>query len=528
MNRKMILGAGAALLTVLCGCVRRPAPFDPDDARMGVRVSLPAGAFDVYESDSIPLFVDPAATGAAGSVQALLLDANRTVLWRSEAIPFRGRGPVRLPVTGVPPIVVRGAQLQLTAVATDGSGQRYYATDDTSAVAQLADAATRSGRVWAGRRLVAGDGGTPGDVVLAPELGRAYFPIPSASSVGVVDLAGDGRFVGTVAAGVRPEFLDYRGGRLVALGAGGGELSVLDASAQGLSAARSQLLPALEIELDTTFLGAVRPSGRAVAVGCDGEACQRVFAVVPSGLQTISGSLFHTTSDLSVLRIVDVDSKPGGPTLVLPSYTDAVADDTSAAIAVFAASPPQGGRELQQRASNASACLSTALGSGPVAAGRDGVLYVVSPGMGGPCGAGTAIVRIEGAGSVDAVVSVLGIRNIRAEDRIGEIAALRLAADGSALLAMSAGSVSVLDPALRVRGTLTVPGVRNIAWGGSERFAVATAEGVSIYDAVKLTRIRSIAIGPTSGALLYVRRDADGDLILAGIPGGFVVTRVPE
>ncbi len=531
MTRESMRAAAgvAVLLTLASGCVERPAPFEPEE-RAVVRVSLPPGAFDLYERDSVPV-VAGAAADVAGTVQLLLLDGARAVLWRSAPVPFRGPAAVTVPVEGIPGTVIRGDDVLLTAVATDGSGRRYYATDEGAAAVQLANAATRSGRIWAGRRVRVGEGGVPLDLVGAPELGRAYFPMSSASGVGVLDVTGEGRLAGIFPAGVRPEHLAYRSGRLVALGGGGGEISFMDVSATGVSAPISHLLPALELELDTTFLGAVRPSGRGVALGCDGDGCTRLFVAVPSGLQAISGALPHAPSP-SVLRVVPAPDLggDGAPTLVLPGYVDVLPDDTSAVATVFAAAAPQGTRAQRQRNPAASACLSTSLGGGAVAAGDGGALFVATRGAAGACGPGTGIVRIDGAGSTNAVVSVLGIRNSRAEDRVGEAIDLRLADDGTSLLVMSRDGVSVLDPALRVRGTLPLPGVRSVAWlrgSGGDRFSVATAEGVWIYDASTLTRVVSLPIGPTGGPLLYMRRPDGPDVVVAGIPGGFVVVTIP-
>lgn len=373
--------------------------------------------------------------------------------------------------------------------------------------------------------------GVPLDLLGAPDLGRAYFPMASASSVGVLDLTGEGRVSGTFPAGVRPEHLDYRSGRLVAVG--GGEISFMEVTASGVSTPTSHLLPALELELDTTFLGAVRPAGRGVALGCDGDGCARPFAVVPSGLQAISGALAHSAPP-SVLRVIPALPEVGGHgALVLPGYADALPEDTSASAAVFAATAPQGAREFRQRNPGASACLSTALGGGAVAAGEAGVLFIATQGADGACGAGTRIVRIDGGGSASPATSVLGIRNSRAEDRVGEVIDLRLADDGSSLLAMRSDGVSVLDPVLRVRGTLSLPGVHSVAWlrgGGAARFGVATSEGVWIYDAATLTRVAVLPIGPTEGPLLYMRRLDGSEVVVAGIPDGFVVlsVRVPS
>jgi hypothetical protein len=530
--------SGACLLAAAtAGCVERPALFEPEETARPVRVALPAGEVDLYESDSVTVVVERAQADADTRVQLLLLDSARNVLWRSETVEVDGpTAPVA--VGGVPSSLPRGRTVLVTGVATDASGRRYYATDDTVVVARLAEAATRPARIWAGRRVRTGDGGVPIDLAGAPELERAYFPVTAASAVGVLDLSADGRLAGTFPAGVRPTELAYRNGVLAALGAGGGEISFMQVSASAVTGPVSHPLSPLELELDTTFVGAVRPSGRGLALGCDGEGegCGGLYAVVPSGLQTIKGALRQSSSP-AVMRVVGHPTAgPGGtarPSLVLPGFTDALRTDTSAAASVFAASAPAGARVLLQRRADAAACLSTALGGAAQAAGADGVLFVATSGSAGdaPCGAGTALVRIDAAGSENASVSALAVRNTAAEDRIGKVLDLELSGDGSSLLATGEGGVVVLDPFLRVRGTLAVDGLRSVAWRlgeGAARFAAADASGITIFDARSLTPVVRIPVGPTSGPLLYLRRSAGEDVVVAGIPGGFVIAPVPD
>jgi hypothetical protein len=510
----------------------RPALFEPGEDP-GVQLRLPTGELAFYESDTLGVTLQASSQDGL-RVQLLLLDSARTVLWRSALVPVRGEAG-EVPVEAIPAGIERGAALLLTGVVADPDGRRVYASDDSAAAPTLAEAAVRTARVYAGQRVRAGDGAAPADLAAAPELERAFFPVPGESAVGVLDLSGEGRLLGSVPAGVRPGRVAYRAGVLAVLGAGGGELSFLRADAAGISAPASALLPALELELDTTFLGAVRPTGRALALGCADAGCADVFAAVPSGVQVIEGQVAQPGS-AGVLRVVG--TSPGEPAagprpaLVLPAFTDVLRGDTSTLAAVFGPAAPSGGRELLQRLSAASLCLSTALGGSRLAAGADGVVYVAGSGDGaGPaCGAGTAILRIEGAATGSAAASALAIRNTLAEDRLGTVLDLQLSDDGAALLVLGEEEVAVLDPFLRVRGTLAVAGAQSVAWlrgGGGTRFAVAAAAGVTVYDAARLTPVARLPLGPTAGPLVYLHRAAGADLIAAAIPGGFVVAPVP-
>lgn len=530
--RPHIRWAAAAAVLGAAACVDRPSLFEPGGEDGATTLRLPAGELALYESDTIRVDLGSEAAREL-RVQLMLLDSVRTVLWRSSLVALE-RGGGEVPVGRIPPELPRGAPLLLTGVITDAEGHRFYASDD-SAATTLADAAVRSARVYAGRRVRAGGGAVTTDLAVAADLARAYFPLPGESAVGALDLSGDGRFIGTVPGGTRPERVAYRGGVLAVLGAGGGELSVMQVGADAISTPRSALLAPLELELDTTFLGAVRPTGRALALGCAGEGCGSVFAVVPSGLQVVEGTLPQAGS-AGVLRVVDASVADGAMPLMplaLPGYTDVLRGDTGIAAAVFSPAAPSGGRQLLQRRAGVSRCLSTALGGARVVAGTDGVVYVAgaAAGQGPPCGPGTAIIRLDDVRSDSARPSVLAIRNTLGEDRLGTVLDLQLSDDGTALLVLNEDGVAVLDPFLRVRGMLALPGVRSVAWrrgAGALRFAVADEGGVTVYDATRLTPLARVPTGPTSGPIVYLHRGAAGDVVAAAIPGGFVVATVPE
>jgi hypothetical protein len=519
----------AASLLAATACMDRPALFEPGETGDGVHVTLPAGELAVYERDTVRIAAKGDLDGGMRA-QLLILDTTRAVLWRSADVPVR-EGHATLPVEGVPAGVERGAPLLLTAVLLDAAGNRVYASDDSAAVT-LAKAAVRTVRVYAGRRIRTAGSATPIDLAGAPERAVAFFPVPEEGMVGVLDLSADGEVSGYVPVAARPEGVAYRAGVLAILGAGGGEVTWVRPDGDEWSTVRRLALPALELELDTLTSAAVRPTAQTLALGCGEASCTAPYALLPSGVQVLDGSV-PDPGRAGVLRVVSAaaageSADAGAPSLVLPGYSDAVRADTSVTAAVFA--PVAGGRALVQRRDGASMCLATALGDVLVAAGSDGVAYAAVGRAQPVCGPGTGIVRIEAAAAPAARLSSLAIHNTLAEDRIGRIADLQLSDDGGSLLVLGDESVAVLDPYLRVRGTLTVPGARSVSWlRGSEkdRFAVADDDGVSVYDALRLTRISRIPLGPTAGPMVYLTRASGTDVIAAAIPGGFVVAPVP-
>lgn len=528
MSRPSGRALAAALLVAAAACVDRPALFEPEKPGGGVRLTLPSGSLAVYERDTVVFQVDAATEVSGARVQLLFLDSARTVLWRSAEVPVRG-GDVAVPVDGVSAAVERGVELQATAVLSDDSGSRFYASDDSVSVATLARAAVRPARVYAGRRVRVGGGSQPADLALAPELGWAFFPVPEEGRVGVLDLAGEGRVAGYLDVGPRPERLAYRAGVLAVLGAGGGEVSWVRAAAGEAPAVVGRtLLPPLEVELDTLTTVAVRPVGQAIRLGCDDPGCTTPHALLPSGVQVIEGTVPDPARAgvLRVLRRTDPGAGLTGP-IVLPGHNPAVRGDTMLTASVFA--PTAEGRTRVQARTDASGCLVTALGGVHIAASADGVVYAAGAGTQPACGAGTALVRIEDAGTPAARLSTVAIHNSLADDRIGRVLDLQLSDDGTALLVLGDESVVVLDTLLRVQAILPAPGARSIAWrrGGGGRFAVADGDGVSVYDAGRLTRIARIPIGPTAGPIVYLSRGAGPDVVAAAIPGGFVVATAP-
>jgi hypothetical protein len=510
------------------GCVERAPLFQQEPEPGAPHLVLP-GELTVYESDTATVAVDGGNAISDVRVQLLLLDSARNVLWRSGSAPVAASGRAAVAVDSVPANVLRGAELLVTGVVTDASGHRFYASDDSVPAERLADAAVRPARVWAGRRVRVPDRSADGEIAGAPEFGRAFFPMPGSAALGVLDLTGAGALAGSVAARGAPERLAYRSGVLAVLGSGGGELSFFRVSADGLSAlGGGGLLPPLEMELDTTLAVAVRPTATALAMGCERAACSAMYAFLPSAVEVVEGAVASPGS-AGVLRAVPVAAGPGSAGLVLPAYTDAVRGDTSATARVLVPDAPSGARKLVQQVANASYCLATSFGSARVAASADGVVYVASPAPGGGCGPGTVLLRLEAAASGTATASSLAIRNTLADNRLGNLVDLQLSEDDGMLLALADSSVLVLDPFLRIRGTLKVPGARAVAWlrgGSAARFAVADATGVSVYEAERLVAVARLAVGPTSGSLLFLGRAGLPPVISAAVPGGFVVVPV--
>lgn len=510
----------AAATLVAAGCADQPALF-PGTPEPAPRVVLPAGDLAVYEQDTVTL--DVRGDGAARA-QLLVLDSAGAVLWRSEEAPVRGAAAA-VPVSGVGIGVPRGAVLRVTGALVTRDGERYYASDDTAAVRTLSAAATRAMRIFAGRRVRAWSGSNaPADLVAAPELGLAFYANTPQGLIGTLELSGNGGLREPVAAGAAPAKLAYSRGVLAALSADGGEVSFLRAGPEGLSPERRTLLPALEIEADTSFLAAARPAGRTLALAC-APGCDAPVAVIPSALVVLKGTAGAAPG---VVRIVPADSTAPSR-LVLPGHESAVRGDSAVALAVFTPMAPDGSRRLLQSRAGASRCLSASLPD-VVALAPDGRLYAGSAATPPPCGPGTRIVRLDSALSGAPAVSALAVRNTLAEARLGAVGDLQLSDDGTRLLVRGDSAVLVTDADLRVLGTLPVTGATAVAWlrgaGAPARIAVADSTGVAVYDAARLTRLVHIPVGRTARPLVFVHR-AEEDVLAAPIAGGFVVARVP-
>ncbi len=515
---KRVILAAAAL--VAAGCTDQPALF-PNTPERPPRVVLPAGEIAVYEQDTV--VIEVRGDGAVRA-QLLALDSAGAILWRSEEAPITGAAAA-VPVSDVGITVPRGTAIRVTGSVVTAGGERFYASDDTTAVRTLAGSASRTMRLYAGRRVRLGSGVHASDLVAAPELGVAFYAVPAEGSIGALDLLDGGKLLAGINAGAAPTKLAYAGGVLAALSADGGELSFMRTGPGGLVLIRRTLLPALEIEADTTFVAAVRPAGRALALAC-AAGCGAPVAVVPSGLVVLKGS---AGTGPGVVRIVPALDSIAPPRLVLPGYDGAVRGDSSATIAVLTPTAPDGTRLLLQRRTGASRCLSTSLPD-LVALSADGRLYAGSGAGTPPCGPGTTVVRVDTVLSAAPGLSALGVRNTLAEARLGPVADLQLSDDGSRLLVRGDSGVAIADADLRVLGTLPSPGATAAAWlrgpGAPPRIAVADSTGVTVYDATRMTRLAFIPIGNTAGPIVFLRQ-AGGDVVAAPISGGFVVAGIP-
>lgn len=516
--KSVFLLAAAAL--VAAGCADQPALFPGTPARPP-RVVLPAGDLALYEQDTVTL--DVRGEGAVRA-QLLVLDSAGSVVWRSEEAPVLGTAAA-VPVSGMGSGVPRGAVMRVTGSVVTKDGERYYASDDTAAVRTLSASATRTIRIFAGRRVRAWSGSyVPADLVAAPDLGLAFYANTPLGAIGTLELSESGVLLAAVAAGAAPAKLAYSRGLLAALSADGGEVSFLRAGPEGLSPARRTLLPALEIEADTSFLAAARPAGRTLALAC-APGCDAPVAVIPSALLVLKGTAGAAPG---VVRIVPADSTAPSR-LVLPGHESAVRGDSAVTLAVFTPAAPGGARRLLQSRAGASRCLSASLPD-VVALAPDGRLYAGSAATTPPCGPGTRVVRLDSALSGAPAVSALGVRNTLAEARLGAVADLQLSDDGTRLLVHGDSAVLVTDADLRVLGTLPVTGATAVAWlrgaGAPARIAVADSTGVGVYDPAHLTRLVHIPVGRTAGPLVFLHRAA-GDVLAAPIAGGFVVARVP-
>jgi hypothetical protein len=520
------LALGALLSTALLACVDNAALFGPGPPPEAPRMVLPMGELQLYEDDTLRVEVPGAENGL--TAQLLVVDSARAVHWRSALVPVDGNR-AELPISAVPAAVQRGGGVFLTGVLTRSSGQRLYATDDSASATQLSGAALRSLRLWAGRRVVAPGAAVPSDLVLAPEFAMGFYGQPNAG-LGTLDLSADGEVGPSYATSVTPIRLAYRGGVLATLGSGGSALGFHRVTSDGVSEPVVRLLPPMDLELDTLLRGGVRPFAHAIRLGCDEAECRSVFAVVTSQMQLLDGTARGGGS--SVLRLEDAPTEteggPARPPLVIPAYHDVLAGDTALAAKVFTPAS-DGSRRLMYTRSDASACLATSIGGDVLAAGGNGVLYVAPAGPQAPCGPGSALLRIENAGTGEARASVLGIRNTMADDRISGIVGLELSPDGSFLLVQVDDGVLLVDASLRVLGRVSVAGARQVAWAsgpGSPRFVVADDTGATVFDARTLAVVARIECGPVQGPMVFLSREGRRDVLAAPVEGGFVVVQV--
>jgi hypothetical protein len=222
--------------------------------------------------------------------------------------------------------------------------------------------------------------------------------------------------------------------------------------------------------------------------------------------------------------------------VVVPAYEPGVlpSDTVASRVRVFAARRSGADSLVYDRADRVR-CPTAALGGAAfdVAAGSPATLYAAVAGD-PACGDGTRLMRIDQVASGDPRFSALARRNLLGEDRIGAVSEVRVSPDGQFVLVRARDRVHLFDADLRLRGTLELAGPTAIAWveGGpatSAYFAVASADGVVLYDTGRRAVVTRFPLGPTREGLLAVWRTGQ-ELVAAAGPldrEGVVTARVP-
>lgn len=532
--------AGFALLLVAGGCIDRGALItDPVAERDLPLVRHTQAGYTLYEGDSVRVVLDRAAGAAGSGAELLVVNAAREVLWRSAEVTVRDSS-VTLPVAAVPSTLFGDTTLFLTATLRV-RGTRVYATDDTIAVVERERAALRPVRFFPGRVVGVRIGG-PQSLALDPATGRLYFASATRAEIGVVDLAAGDR-LGVFGVPSGPVALSFRAGLLAALIADGTELSIIDV-ATGAGSERRVLLPTLSLRVLTTVLQAmdttparvdtldaiVRPFGQGLALGCTDTACERMVAFTSSDLASADSE-----ARSAVRRLAVRGSEPVAPLLV-PRFVSGLPTDTvSSSIAVFG-SARSGTDSLVQARSDALRCPSVSVGDGPfdVAPGPGSLLYATTREDVEPCGAGTRLMRIDHAASTDSTFSLLARRNLIGENRIAVANEVRVSPDGVYVLVRTTVGIHLFDADLRLRATLPLTRATAVAWlqgpeARSTHFAVASAEGVVVYDTARRLPSARFPIGATRESMLALWRSGT-DIVAAAAPlgrDGLVTARIP-
>lgn len=541
LRRRTEVALCAVLLATGASCMDQgelfgPDPEPPEDAP---RVRLGAAAYVLYEGDEVKVRLEGLG-GRRGEAEVLVLDRAREVVWRSGRVAAADT-LVRVPVTGLPQRLFADTALSLSA-ALEVEGVRVYAGDDTAAVLAREEAALRPVRFYPGE-VVALDAGRPQSFALDAATGRLYFAARDRARIGVVDLAAR-REVAGVDVPTGPVALGFLGGWLGALIADGTELAVFDVG-QGLVPRERILLPTLALDVQTlrvaadstspaqvdTLAAVVRPYAAALAWGCADAGCASPVAFTASRL---AGA--DPAEATAVMRRVRVGGGAPVAPLVVPGYQPGVlpSDTLPSRVRVFAARQ-SGADSLVYEGADRMRCPTATLGGAAfdVARGGPAVLYAAVEGE-LACGDGTRLMRIDQAASDDPRFSALARRNLLGEDRIGAVAEVRVSPDARMVLVRAEDRVHLFDADLRLRATLEVEGPTAVAWveGGpaaSLYFAVASAEGVVLYDTVRRAQVTRFPLGPTRESLLAVWRVGQ-ELVAAAGPldrDGVVTARVP-
>jgi hypothetical protein len=527
----------AAMLVLVAGaCIDQGVLFEPgtDSADDAPRLRLDQASYTLYAGDQVSVRVQGWEPGLDGQAEILVLDIERTVVWRSPQVQVSDT-VVSIPVDGFPPALYADDELVLTASMELDAG-RIYATDDTSAVVAREDAAVRPVRFFRGD-VVALTGGSPLSFALDAAGGRLFFAAGERAQIGVIDLA-LGRELRSLDVPTGPIALRFFRGSLGALVADGTELVVFDGQADIVR--HRVLLPTLFLEGQTrragadgsvdvdTLSAAVRPYGVGLAWACGDSECSSSVAL--SSSQVIG----EGTDASGVMRTIFPGGNGPAP-LVLPEFQAGVlpADSVASRIRVWAADHT-GSDSLVVDYDDRALCAIVGLGSSAfdVMPGGD-VLYVAAPGD-PPCGDGTRLMRVDYATSASPRLNALARRNLLGEDRIDAVTELRVSPDGEFVLARSDDRVHLLDADLRLRATIPVSAPTAIAWveSGVESsgfFAIAAADGVALYDTERRVVVARFPLGPTRDALLAVWRSGDELVAVAAPRGrdGVVAARVP-
>lgn len=530
--RKIDLRLRAPLL-VLCvaACVDQgelfgPEPIGPD----APRVRLTESSYVLYEGDLVSVRLQGWDAAVGGAVEVMVLGTDRQVLWRSPGVPATDT-LIQIPVQDVPPALFEVDDLLLTAALELREG-RVYASDDTIAVFTRDSAAVRSVKFYPGE-VVALSAGSPQSFALDPASGRLYFAAGDRAQIGVISLA-EARELQGLDVPTGPIDLRFTAGMLGALVAEGTELAVYDAR-EGLEAQGRSLLPTLRLEIETagaddgtevdTLRAAVRPYGRGIGWSCRDAACDGAVAFIASG---ISGT--EAGEGTGVMRRVAVGAGDQVTPLVIPRFQKGLTpgDTIESRVRLWSAAET-GADSAVFNAADRVRCGTLALGGTAFDLGPTGILYVATS---GGCGDGTRILRVDSAVSDNPRINALAQRNLAGEDRIGAATELRVSPDGRFVLVRTDDQVHVLDADLRLRGSVPVTGPTAIAWVEaitSSLFAVASDDGVAVYDSDRRAIVARFPLGPTRERLLVVWRHG-AELIAAAAPrdrSGVVAARVP-
>jgi hypothetical protein len=526
------------LALATASCMDQGDLFGPDpEPSDGPLVRLSAASYDLHSGDRVTLRIEDLGD-RSGTAELLVLDAHREVVWRSARVAVADT-VVGVTITGLTEPLIAGSDLVLTA-SVEAAGVRVYASDDTAAVLTREHAAVRPVRFYPGE-VVALDAGRPQSFTLDPATGRVFFAARDRARIGVLDLTGNREVAGTdVPSG--PVSLRFVRGRLGALIADGTELAVFEAGAE-LTLRERILLPTLRLDVQTlrvaadsaapaqvdTLDGTVRPYANAFAWGCGEAAC--LAPVAFAGSEVVGA---EAGAGLSVMRRIGVGGSRIEP-VVVPGYQAGVlpTDTIPSRVRVFASG--RGGVDsLVLDRPDRMSCPTLALGGAAFDVSRDApaVLYVATPADDG-CGDGTRLLRVDNAAADDPRLNPVARRNLLGEDRIGEVAEIRVSPDGQYVLVRASDRVHLFDAELRLRATIEMADPSAVAWmegdARSEYFAIASPAGVALYDTSRRLQVARVPLGATRENLLVVWRSGSNVFAATGPRDrdGIVTARVP-